>query len=112
MPYLHKNADHMGVVLDGKIGQDMLAQIESSVPASSACAGRTPARAHYYTTKQVSSVADMKGLKIRTQNNAMMADMTNVAGRHRRDRHRLRTKFTPPSSRAPSTALKNNWLTY
>lgn len=30
MPYLYKNADHMWAVLDGKIGQDMLAQIESS----------------------------------------------------------------------------------
>lgn len=45
MPYLYKNADHMWAVLDGEIGQDMLAQIEASGSAWSACAGMTPARA-------------------------------------------------------------------
>ncbi len=65
----------------------------------------TPGARSYFTTKKVSSVADMKGLKIRMQNNAMMVDMTNVLGG---------TGVTgigpnevyPPSSRAPSTALR------
>ena len=45
MPYLYKNADHMWAVLDGEIGKDMLAQIEASGSAWSACAGMTTARA-------------------------------------------------------------------
>lgn len=45
MPYLYKNADHMWAVLDGKIGQDCLRRSSPPVPASSACAGMTPARA-------------------------------------------------------------------
>lgn len=80
MPYLYKNADHMWAVLDGKIGQDMLAQIESSGSGLVGLCWYDAGARSYYTTKQVSSVADMKGLKIRMQNNAMMVDMTNVLG--------------------------------
>ena len=80
MPYLYKNADHMWAVLDGEIGQDMLAQIESSGSGLVGLCWYDAGARSYYTTKKVASVADMKGLKIRMQNNAMMVDMTNVLG--------------------------------
>ena len=80
MPYLYKNADHMWAVLDGEIGKDMLAQIESSGSGLVGLCWYDAGARSYYTTKKVASVADMKGLKIRMQNNAMMVDMTNVLG--------------------------------
>ena len=80
MPYLYKNADHMWAVLDGEIGQDMLAQIEASGSGLVGLCWYDAGARSYYTTKKVASVADMKGLKIRMQNNAMMVDMTNVLG--------------------------------
>ncbi|MFR8978374.1 MAG: TRAP transporter substrate-binding protein [Christensenellales bacterium] len=58
---VYKNADHMWAV--PKIGWDMLAQ-SSPLFRPRRPVPVTPARS-YYTTKQVSSVADMKGLKIR-----------------------------------------------
>ena len=80
MPYLYKNADHMWAVLDGEIGQNMLAQIESSGSGLVGLCWYDAGARSYYTTKPVTCVADMKGLKIRMQNNAMMVDMTNVLG--------------------------------
>lgn len=80
MPYLYKNADHMWAVLDGEIGQNMLAQIESSGSGLVGLCWYDAGARSYYTTKPVACVADMKGMKIRMQNNAMMVDMTNVLG--------------------------------
>lgn len=80
MPYLYKNAGHMWAVLDGEIGQNMLAQIEASGSGLVGLCWYDAGARSYYTTKPVASVADMKGLKIRMQNNAMMVDMTNVLG--------------------------------
>ncbi len=80
MPYLYKNADHMWAVLDGEIGQNMLAEVEASGSGLVGLCWYDAGARSYYTTKKVASVADMKGLKIRMQNNAMMVDMTNVLG--------------------------------
>lgn len=80
MPYLYKNAGHMWAVLDGEIGQNMLAQIEASGSGLLGLCWYDAGARSYYTTRPVASVADMKGLKIRMQNNAMMVDMTNVLG--------------------------------
>ena len=80
MPYLYKNADHMWAVLDGEIGQNMLADIEASGSGLVGLCWYDAGARSYYTVRQVSCVADMKGLKIRMQNNAMMVDMTNVLG--------------------------------
>ena len=80
MPYLYKNADHMWAVLDGEIGQNMLAQIEASGSGLVGLCWYDAGARSYYTTRPVTCVADMKGLKIRMQNNAMMVDMTNVLG--------------------------------
>lgn len=80
MPYLYKNADHMWAVLDGEIGQNMLAQIEASGSGLVGLCWYDAGARSYYTTRPVTRVADMKGLKIRMQNNAMMVDMTNVLG--------------------------------
>ena len=80
MPYLYKNAGHMWAVLDGEIGQNMLAQIEASGSGLVGLCWYDAGARSYYTTRPVTCVADMKGLKIRMQNNAMMVDMTNVLG--------------------------------
>lgn len=80
MPYLYKNADHMWAVLDGEIGQNMLAEVQSSGSGLVGLCWYDAGARSYYTNKEVKSVADMKGLKIRMQNNSMMVDMTNVLG--------------------------------
>ncbi|MBR5287016.1 MAG: TRAP transporter substrate-binding protein [Clostridia bacterium] len=80
MPYIYKNAEHMWAVLDGEIGQNMLAEVQASGSGLVGLCWYDAGARSYYTTKEVKSVADMKGLKIRMQNNAMMVDMTNVLG--------------------------------
>ena len=80
MPYLYKNADHMWAVLDGEIGQKMLSEVQASGSGLVGLCWYDAGARSYYTTKPVTCVADMKGLKIRMQNNRMMVAMTNVLG--------------------------------
>ena len=80
MPYLYKNADHMWAVLDGEIGQKMLSEVQASGSGLVGLCWYDAGARSYYTNKPVTCVADMKGLKIRMQNNRMMVAMTNVLG--------------------------------
>ena len=78
LPYLYRDGDHMWQVLNGPIGQDMLAQIQESGSGLVGLAYYDAGSRNFYTTKPVNSVADMKGLKIRLQNNAMMVEMVKA----------------------------------
>lgn len=81
MPYIYKNAAHEWAVLDGEIGQNLLASIETAEGSGlvGLCWYDSGARS-FYTTKLVEKPADLAGLKIRMQNNTMMVDMVNVLG--------------------------------
>ena len=80
LPYLYRDGEHMWQVLNGPIGQDMLAQIQESGSGLVGLAYYDAGSRNFYTTKPVNSVADMKGLKIRLQNNAMMVEMVQLLG--------------------------------
>ena len=80
MPYIYKSADHMWAVLDGEIGQKMLEEVEKSGSGLVGLCWYDSGSRNFYTTTKVETPADLKGLKIRMQNNAMMVDMTNVLG--------------------------------
>lgn len=80
MPYIYKSADHMWAVLDGEIGQKMLDEVEASGSGLVGLCWYDSGSRNFYTKTLVEKPADLKGLKIRMQNNAMMVDMTNVLG--------------------------------
>lgn len=80
LPYLYRDGEHMWQVLNGPIGQDMLNQIQESGSGLVGLAYYDAGSRNFYTTKPVNSVADMKGLKIRLQNNAMMVEMVQLLG--------------------------------
>ena len=80
MPYLYKNAEHMWAVLNGEIGQKMLSEVQASGSGLVGLCWYDAGARSYYTNKPVTCVEDMKGLKIRMQNNRMMVAMTNVLG--------------------------------
>ena len=86
MPYLYKSGAHMWAVLNGEIGQKLLADIETSVNKDGKASGLVGLCFYdagtrcFYLTKEVHSVADMAGLKIRVQNNQMMVDMVTALG--------------------------------
>lgn len=80
MPYLYKSGDHMWEVLDGEIGQKILADIEESGSGLVGLCYYDAGSRCFYLTKEVNAVADMAGLKIRMQNNPMMVRMVELLG--------------------------------
>ena len=80
LPYLYRDGEHMWEVLNGPIGQDMLEEIQASGSGLVGLCYYDAGSRNFYTTKPVKSVDDMKGLKIRLQNNAMMVEMVQLLG--------------------------------
>ncbi len=80
MPYLYKSGAHMWEVLNGDVGQKLLDDIEASGSGLVGLCYYDSGSRCFYLTKAVHSVDDMKGLKIRMQNNAMMVRMVELLG--------------------------------
>jgi tripartite ATP-independent transporter DctP family solute receptor len=80
LPYLYKSSDHMWAVLNGQIGQDMLKKIQSSGSGLIGLCWYDAGSRCYYLKKAVTSPAEMKGLKIRMQDNKMACKMTELLG--------------------------------
>lgn len=112
MPYLYKSGEHMWEVLNGEIGQKFLAEIETAPNSGlvGLCYYDAGSRS-FYLTREVNTVADMKGLKVRVQDNQMMKRMVELLG------------ATPVTGIGPndvqqaiSTGVvdgaENNWPTY
>ncbi len=117
MPYLYKNKAHMWAVLNGDLGQDLLAGIETGVDKDGKISGLVglcyydAGSRSFYLTKEVHTVADMAGLKVRVQDNSMMKRMVELLG------------ATPVTGIGPNDVLnaittgvvdgaENNWPTY
>lgn len=79
LPYLYKDRNHMFKVLDGYIGDTILADLNKSGYTGLAWydAGT---RNFYNTKKEIKSPEDMKGLIIRTQKTDLMMDLTSALG--------------------------------
>ena len=81
MPYLYKSADHMWAALDdAAVGQKMLDDIEASGSGLMGLCYYDSGCRSFYLTKEIHTPADMAGLKIRMQNNAMMVEMVELLG--------------------------------
>ncbi len=78
LPYLDRDGAHMWKVLDGKIGQDLLATLDKSgiVGLTWFDAGAR----NFYTKAPAKSMKDLSGLKIRVQESSMMMDMVKAVG--------------------------------
>src|SRR5713101_5318330 len=81
MPFLFRDTAHMQKVIDGKVGQDLLAKVTAS-PAGliGLCFMDAGARSMYDTKKPIKSIGDLKGLKVRVMGNPMFVDMMNSLG--------------------------------
>lgn len=79
LPYLYRDVDHMWKVLDGDIGVSFMKSMEESgiVGLSWFDAG---ARNFYNSQREIKSVADLAGLKIRVQESALMMDTVKALG--------------------------------
>lgn len=78
MPFLYEDADHMWRVLDGDIGDEIMATLQQSkvVGLSWYDAG---ARS-FYSTTPIRTVEDMQGLTVRVQNSQLAMDMVTALG--------------------------------
>ncbi|MBM3557348.1 MAG: TRAP transporter substrate-binding protein [Alphaproteobacteria bacterium] len=109
LPFIFKSTAHMRRVLDGPIGDDILAAMEAQ-GFIGLCFYDSGARSFYTTKKPIKSVADMKGMKIRVQQSDMWVAMMQALG----------ANATPLPYAEVYTALKtgvvdgaeNNWPSY
>jgi len=78
LPYLYRDANHMWKVLNGPIGEEILKKHEASnfVGVGWFEGGSR----NFYTKKQVKTVADLKGMKIRVQQAPLMVGMVESLG--------------------------------
>ena len=109
LPFVFRSTAHMRQVLDGLIGDEILAAMEVHGLVGLAFYD-SGSRSFYTTKKPVASVADMKGLKIRVQQSDLFVAMIESLG----------ANPTPMPLGEVYTALKtgivdaaeNNWPSY
>jgi tripartite ATP-independent transporter DctP family solute receptor len=79
MPFLFRSPGHLHKVLDGDIGDEILASLQPHgfVGLTFYDSG---ARSIYNSVRPIRSMADLKGLKIRVQQSQLMVDMMKALG--------------------------------
>lgn len=79
IPYLFTDKEHMFNVLEGPIGKSILEK-GSKFWLRGLCYYDAGSRSFYTSTKAIRTPEDLKGLKIRVQNNQMAINMVNSMG--------------------------------
>lgn len=79
MPFLFRSIEHQQKVLDGPIGNEILASFERYGFVGLAFYD-SGARSIYNSVRPVRSIADMKGLRLRVQQSELMSDMIRNLG--------------------------------
>ncbi len=79
LPYIFQSIDQMRRVMDGEIGQEILAAFEEHGMIGLAYYD-SGARSFYNTKRPIRTPADMKGLKIRVQNSDLFVSMVSALG--------------------------------
>lgn len=80
MPFIFRDEEHMRKVIDGPIGEEILAKVTAS-PAKLVGLGWMDAGTrNLYTKKPVRNSADLKGLKIRVMGNPLFVETLNAMG--------------------------------
>lgn len=79
LPYIYNNGEHMWKVLNSSIGDDFLASVDE---ANFIGLGwfDPGARNFYNSQREIKSLADLKGLKIRVMQSELMMDMVAALG--------------------------------
>ncbi|MFP5445508.1 MAG: TRAP transporter substrate-binding protein, partial [Betaproteobacteria bacterium] len=80
MPFVFRSQDHMRAVIDGAIGDELLAKISASPAKLVAIGWMDGGSRSLYTKKPVCSPADLKGQKVRMMGNPLFVDTMNAMG--------------------------------
>lgn len=79
MPFLFRNVKHEQKVLEGPLGKELLAEISKN-DLVALCYYDSGFRSFYTTKKQIRSLEDMKGLRIRVQESEMLKSFVSSLG--------------------------------
>lgn len=79
MPYLFEDTDHMHRVVDSELGAEMLSSVEDSNFVGLALY-EAGTRNFYNAVRPIRTLADMKGLKLRTTQSQLIIDMVEILG--------------------------------
>lgn len=109
LPFVFRSTEHMRKVLDGPVGDEILAAMESQGLIGLAFYD-SGARSFYTAKRPIKTVADMKGLKVRVPQSDLFVEMIKALG----------ANPTPMPLGEVYTALKtgivdaaeNNWPSY
>ena len=80
VPYLFSDYDQVNAVLEGEIGDAMTAKLEADVPGIKALGCISIGFRNMTTSKEVHSVEDMKGLKMRTMDDPLQIACMEAMG--------------------------------
>ena len=80
MPFVFRNEAHMRAVIDGPIGDEILAKITNSPVNLVALGWMDGGTRNVYTKKAVRKPADLAGMKIRMMGNPLFVDTMNAMG--------------------------------
>ena len=100
LPFLFKSTAHMRKVLDGPVGAEILAAMESQGFVG-LCFYDSGSRSFYSGKKAIKSVADTKGMKIRVQQSDMWVAMMQAMGANA-----WRSAHNPPATALLDLAAK------
>lgn len=109
MPYLYNDSDHMWRVLEGQIGDEFLASVDS-VGLKALSWYDAGARNFYSSRRPVRTVEDVKGMRIRVQESELMEAMIEALGGEA-----LQLAFGEVYSALQTGAIdgaENNWPSY
>ena len=80
LPYLYRDKEHMFKVLEGTVGEKILSNLEAKAGIVGLGWLDAGSRNFYNTEREIKTPADMKGLKIRVQETALMMDLISALG--------------------------------
>ena len=80
MPFVFRDENHMRKVIDGPIGQEMLAKLTNSSARLVALGWMDAGTRNVYSDKPVTKPADLKGMKIRMMGNPLFVETMNAMG--------------------------------
>ena len=80
MPFVFRDEQHMRKVIDGPIGQEMLAKLSNSSARLVALGWMDAGTRNVYSDKPVTKPADLKGMKIRMMGNPLFVETMNAMG--------------------------------
>ena len=82
LPFVFRNAKHMEAVIDGDIGNELLAKISANEKTGliALCWMNAGSRNIYNNKRPIKTMADLKGLKVRMMGNPLFVDTMNALG--------------------------------